>query len=81
MIKQLFPLLVHWLQHPVIELRMTPSDEVDQLRSELDAANSKVEELQNDLKVIRSKYVMACELNMSYMDLLNQHGIKHRHLR
>lgn len=79
--KQLLPLLVQWLQHPVVELRMSPSDEVAQLRAELEAANCKNQELQHDLKVLRSKFVMVSELNMSYIDLLNQHGIKHRHLR
>ena len=79
--KQLLPLLINWFQHPVIELKMTASDEVSQLRSQLDDANDQIARLKHDQQVLRSKYVMACELNMSYIDLLNQHGIKHRHLR
>ena len=81
MIHRLIPYLIGFLQHPVIELRMSSSDEVAQLRAELEAVTEKNRELQHDLKILRSKYVMLSELNLSYVDLLNQHGIKHRHLR
>lgn len=81
MIHRLVPQLLRFLQDPVIHIRYTPSDEVLRLRSELDEANASISQLRKDLKFMESKFVMVSELNLVYMDLLNQHGIPHRHLR
>lgn len=81
MMRRLLPALLDFLRDPVIQIRVTPSDEVQQLRSDLDAAIAEAEQLRGDLKRMESKFVMASQLNLVYMDLLNQHGIKHRHLR
>lgn len=81
MIHRLVPQLIRFLSDPVIHIRYTPSDEVLQLRSELEEANASIKQLTKDLKSIESKFVMVSELNLVYMDLLNQHGIPHRHLR
>lgn len=81
MMRRLLPALLDFLRNPVINVSVTPSDEVQQLRSDLDAANAMITQLRTDLKRMEGKFVMASELNLVYMDLLNQHGIKHRHLR
>lgn len=81
MIHRLIPQLIVFLQNPVVHIKYTPSDEVLQLRSDLDAANNTIAQLRRDLKYMESKFVMSSELNLVYMDLLNQHGIPHRHLR
>lgn len=81
MIRRLIPALLDFLRDPEIHIKVTPSDEVLQLRSDLDAANAEVKQLRTDLKRMEGKFVMASELNLVYMDLLNAHGIKHRHLR
>lgn len=81
MIRRLIPALLDFLRTPEIHITVTPSDEVLQLRSDLDAANAMIAQLRADLKRMEGKFVMASELNLVYMDLLNQHGIKHRHLR
>lgn len=81
MIRRLIPALLEFLRNPVINVSVTPSDEVQQLRSDLDAANQTIKQLRTDLKQIEGQLFMAKELNLIYMDLLNANGIKHRHIR
>lgn len=81
MIRRLIPVLMDFLRAPEIHITVTPSDEVQQLRSDLDAANQTIKQLRTDLNRMEGKFVMSSELNLMYMDLLNQHGIKHRHIR
>ena len=81
MIHRLIPRLIKFLDNPVVHIMYTPSAEVLQLRSDLEAANETIAQLRLDLKHLESKFMMSAELNLVYMDLLNQHGIPHRHLR
>lgn len=81
MIHRLIPQLIKFLDDPVVHVMYTPSSEVLQLRSDLAAANETIAQLRLDLKHLESKFMMSAELNLVYMDLLNQHGIPHRHLR
>ena len=81
MIRRLIPALLEFLRNPVINVSVTPSDEVQQLRSDLDAANQTIKQLRTDLKQTEGQLFMAKELNLIYMDLLNANGIKHRHIR
>ena len=81
MIRRLLPVLMDFLRDPEIHVRVSPSDEMCQLRSDLDAANAQLKQLRGDYKRLEGKFVMASQLNLVYIDLLNEHGIKHRHLR
>ena len=81
MMRRLIPALLEFLRNPVINVSVTPSDEVQQLRSDLDAANQTIKQLRTDLKQTEGQLFMAKELNLIYMDLLNANGIKHRHIR
>ena len=79
--RRLFPAIRAWLQDPWIKIIVTPSDEVVQLREDLAAANAQIRQLRQELGIVTGKFSMASEMNLVYMDLLNQHDIKHRHLR
>lgn len=79
--RRLFPAIRAWLQDPWIKIIVTPSDEVVQLREDLAAANAQIRQLRQELGILTGKFSMASEMNLVYMDLLNQHDIQHRHLR
>lgn len=60
--------LAEFLQHPVIEVRVSDSKEVEQLRRQN-------EDLQRECARCLSLYSDECQINMRYADILREHGL------
>lgn len=65
---KVFESLVEFLQNPVVEVKLSAGDEVEQLRRQVDA-------LQRENDRCMSLYTQECVINMRYSDILREHGI------
>lgn len=65
---KVFESLVEFLQNPVVEVKLSAGDEVEQLRRQVDA-------LQRENDRCMALYTQECVINMRYADTLREHGI------
>lgn len=70
--------LLRWLSDPRVELVLTPSDEVQRLRAEVDMLHSQIDDLLLELKRTRTLYGQECNRNMLLEDVLRAHDIHWR---
>ena len=70
--------LLRWLSDPRVELVLTPSDEVQRLRAEVDMLHSQIDGLLLELKRTRTLYGQECNRNMLLEDVLRSHNIHWR---
>ncbi len=70
--------LCRWLRDPVVHVRVTPSDEVQQLRAEIESLQSTIDDLHMELTRIQTLYTRECDLNMRLQDIFRANGLKWR---
>lgn len=68
-----FPLtdLAAWLRDPVITVRLSNAEEVEQLRA-------KVQVLEREYSRVLGLYTQECDMNMRLVDILRDAGIRWR---
>lgn len=64
--RRLIPVLIRWLSDPVI--RVTPSDEVNQLRADVERLTAENAHLVVELKRVERLYWQECTENMQLAD-------------
>ena len=65
-------------RRPQIEVILTPSDEVQRLRSEVAALQGELEVLRAEVNRAQARYGHECVINLTLQDLLRDHGIPFR---
>ena len=63
--------LSDWLSNPVLKIKFEDSDEVAEIKRQM-------EKLELEKLRLQSLYAQECEINMRLMDILRSHGIKWR---
>lgn len=70
--------LLNWLRSPEIHIKLSPGDEIQQLRSEAASLQAQVEKLKSQLQRAEMLYAQECTISMSLQDQLRSLGVKFR---
>ena len=63
--------LTEWLAHPYIEVRITDTSKVKEMRKQ-------IETLEREVLRLRALYGQECNINMRLQELLKRHGVEWR---